>query len=88
MSVGTRGQSASLVSSGILNSALSTWTPVPHTALHHFDEFFKGFIALRDNIARQKAYAHVEHSGSPVIRAMSIFKLSSTSRWALMAARG
>ena len=53
-----------------------------------FGEFSKDFIKLRDYIARQKAYAYVEHFNSSVIGATSMFKLSITSRWALMAARG
>ena len=53
-----------------------------------FGEFSKGFIKLRDYMARQKAYAYVEHFNSSVISATSMFKLSITSRWALMAARG
>ena len=53
-----------------------------------FGEFSKDFIKLRDYIARQKAYAYVEHFNSSIMGAMSMFKLSITSRWALMAARG
>jgi hypothetical protein len=53
-----------------------------------FGEFSKDFIKLRDYIARQKAYAYVEHFNSSVIGATSMFKLSIASRWALMAARG
>ena len=53
-----------------------------------FGEFSKDFIKLRDFIARQKAYAYVEHFNSSITGAMSMFKLSITSRWALMAARG
>ena len=53
-----------------------------------FGEFSKDFIKLRDYIARQRAYAYNEHFNSSVNRAMSMFKLSITSRWALMAARG
>ena len=53
-----------------------------------FDEFSKDLITLRDYIARQKAYAHIENFNSSVERAMSMFKLSITSRWGLMAARG
>ncbi len=53
-----------------------------------FGEFSKDFIKLRNYIARQKAYAYVEHFNSSVIIATSMFKLSVTSRWALMAARG
>ena len=45
-------------------------------------------VKLRDYIARQKAYAYVEHFNSSIHSAMSMFKLSVTSRWALMAARG
>ncbi len=45
-------------------------------------------IYLREFIARVKAYAYNEHFNSPVNMAMSMFKLSITSRWALMAARG
>ena len=48
----------------------------------------KDFIKLRDYIARQKAYAYVEHYNSSVLSATSMFKLSITSRWALIAARG
>ena len=51
-------------------------------------EFSKDFIKLRDYIARQRAYAYNEHFNSSVNMAMSMFKLSTTSRWALMAARG
>ena len=53
-----------------------------------FGEFSKDFIKLRDYIARQRAYAYNEHFNSSVNRAMSMFKRSITSRWALMAARG
>jgi hypothetical protein len=53
-----------------------------------FGEFSKDFIKLRDYAARQKAYACVEHFNSSIISATSMFKLSITSRWALMAARG
>ncbi len=54
----------------------------------HFGEFSKDFIKLRDYIARQRAYAYNEHFNSSINRAVSMFKLSITSRWALMAARG
>jgi hypothetical protein len=53
-----------------------------------FGEFFRDFAELRDYIARQRAYAYNEHFNSSVNMAMSTFKLSITSRWALMAARG
>ncbi len=53
-----------------------------------FGEFSRDFVKLRDYIARQRAYAYNEHFNSSVNRAMSMFKLSITSRWALMAARG
>ncbi len=53
-----------------------------------FGELSKDFIKLRDYIARQRAYAYSEHFNSSATRAMSTFKLSITSRWALMAARG
>jgi hypothetical protein len=43
---------------------------------------------MRDYIARQKACAYNGHFNSSVNMAMSMFKLSITSRWALMAARG
>ncbi len=43
---------------------------------------------MRDYIARQKACAYNEHFNSSVNMAMSMFKLSTTSRWALMAAHG
>ncbi len=45
-----------------------------------FGEFSKDFIKLRDYIARQRAYAYNEHFNSSVNRAMSMFKLSITSR--------
>ncbi len=53
-----------------------------------FGEFSKDFIKLRDYISRQRAYAYNEHFNSSANRAMSMFKLNITSRWALMAARG
>ena len=53
-----------------------------------FGEFSKDFIKLRDYIARQRACAYNERFNSSVNRAMSMFKLSITSRWALIAARG
>jgi hypothetical protein len=43
---------------------------------------------MRDYIAREKAYAYNERLNSSVNMAMSMFKLSITSRWALMAACG
>jgi hypothetical protein len=36
----------------------------------------------------QRAFAYNEHANSSANMAMSLFKLSTTSRWALMAARG
>jgi len=57
-------------------------------AVGRFGEFSKDFIKLRDYIARQKAYAYVENFNSSIHSATSMFKLSITSRWALMAARG
>ncbi len=57
-------------------------------AVGRFGVFSKDFVKLRDYIARQRAYAYNEHINSSVNRAMSMFKLSITSRWALMAARG
>ena len=53
-----------------------------------FGEFSKDLIKLREYIARQRAYAYVEHFNSSITGAMSMFKLSITSRWSLMAARG
>jgi hypothetical protein len=53
-----------------------------------FGEFSRDFVKLRDYIARQRAYAYNDHFNSSVNMAMSLFKLSTTSRWALMAARG
>jgi hypothetical protein len=53
-----------------------------------FGEFSRDFVEMRDYIARQKAYAYNEHFNSSVIMAMSMFKLSITSRWMLMVARG
>ena len=43
---------------------------------------------MRDYIAREKACAYNEHFNSSVNIAMSMFKLSITSRWALMAVCG
>ncbi len=43
---------------------------------------------MRDYITRKKACAYNEHFSSSVNMAMSMFKLSITPRWALMAARG
>ena len=53
-----------------------------------FGEFSRDFVKMRDYIARQKAYACNEHFNSSINMAMSMSKLSITSRWALMAARG
>jgi hypothetical protein len=53
-----------------------------------YGEFSKDFVKMRDYIAREKAYAYNERFNSSVNMALSIFKLSITSRWALMAARG
>ena len=53
-----------------------------------FGEFSRDFVKVRDYISRQKAYAHNEHFSSLVNMAMSMFKLSITPCWALMAARG
>ena len=50
-----------------------------------FCEFPNDFFKLRDYIAREKAYAYNGHFNSSVNKAMSMFKLSITSRWALMA---
>ncbi len=50
-----------------------------------FGEFFEDFVKLRNNIARQRAYAYTEHFNTSVNKAMSMFKLRITSRWALMA---
>ena len=57
-------------------------------AVGRFGEFFRDFAKLRDYIARQRACAYNEHFNSSVNMAMSMFKLSITPRWALMAARG
>ena len=48
----------------------------------------KDFVKQHNNIARQKACAYNEHFKSSVNMAISMFKLSITSRWALVAARG
>ncbi len=53
-----------------------------------FGEFFRYFAKLRDYIYRQRACAYNEHFNSSINRAMSMFKLSITPRWALMAAHG
>jgi hypothetical protein len=47
----------------------------------------KLFVKLRGYSARQRDYAYNRHFNSPVNMAMSMFKLSITSRRALMAAR-
>ena len=47
-----------------------------------------GALCRPEYIARQKAYAYVENFNSSIHSATSMFKLSITSRWALMAARG
>ncbi len=57
-------------------------------AVGRFGEFSKDFAKLRDYIARQRACAYNEHFNSSGNMAMSMFKLSITPRWALMAARG
>ena len=46
-----------------------------------------GIFKMRD-YTREKACAYNEHFNSSVNMAMSMFKLSITSRWALMAVRG
>ena len=51
-----------------------------------FGKFPRDFVKLRDYIARQRAYAHPEHFNFGINRAISMFKLSIASRWALMAA--
>ncbi len=56
-------------------------------AVGRFGEFSRDFVKVRDYISRQKACAYDEHFNSPVNMAMSMFKLSTTSRWAMMAAR-
>ncbi len=56
-------------------------------AVGHLGEFSEDFVKLRDYIARQRAYAYNENFNSSVNMAISMFKLSITSRWALMAAR-
>jgi hypothetical protein len=53
-----------------------------------YGEFSRDFVKMRDYIAREKAYKYNEHFNSSVNMAMSMFKLSITSRWVLMAARG
>jgi hypothetical protein len=53
-----------------------------------FGVFSRDFVKLRDYIARQRAYAYNEHLNLSANIAMSMFKLSIASRWALMAARG
>ena len=61
---------------------------VPALVVGRFGEFSKDFITLRDYISRHKAFAYVEHFSSSINFAMSMFKLSITTRWALMAAHG
>ena len=53
-----------------------------------FGKFSRDFVKVRDYIAREKACAYNEHFNSSVNMAMSMFKLSITPHWALMAARG
>ena len=53
-----------------------------------YGEFSRDFVMMRDYIAREKAYAYNEHFNSSVNMAMSMFKPSITSRWALIVARG
>ena len=53
-----------------------------------YGEFSRDFVKMRNYIASEKAYACNEHFNSSVNMAMSMLKLSITSRWALMAARG
>ncbi len=48
-------------------------------------EFSRDFVKARDYIARQKACAQNGHFNSSANMAMSMFKLSTTPRWALMA---
>ncbi len=74
---------------------LGIFTPCPACWLSADTEgpFFgkkitKDFVKMRDYISRQKACAYNEHFNSSVNMAMSMFKLSTTSRWALIAARG
>ena len=67
---------------------LMSYGPYIALVVGRFGEFSKGFVTLRDYIARHKAYAYVEHFNSSINFAMSMFKLSITTRWALMAARG
>ncbi len=45
-----------------------------------FGEFPKDFVKLRDYVARQRAYAYNGRFSSSVNIAMSVFKLSTTSR--------
>ena len=52
-----------------------------------FGVFSRDFDKERDYIDRRKACACNEHFNSSVNMAMSMFKLSTTSRWAMMAAR-
>ena len=50
-----------------------------------YGEFSRDFVKVRDYIARQKTYAYNGHFNSSVNMAMSMSKLSITSRWALIA---
>ncbi len=50
-------------------------------AVGRFGEFSREFVNLRDCIARQRAYAYIDHFNSWVNRAMSMFQLNITSRW-------
>ncbi len=46
------------------------------------------FVKVGDYISRQMASAYNGHFSSSINMAMSMFKLSITPRWVLMAARG
>ena len=53
-----------------------------------YGEFSRDFVKMRDYIAREKAYAYNGLFNPSVNIAISMIKLSITSRWALLAARG
>jgi hypothetical protein len=53
-----------------------------------FGEFSRDSVKVCDYTAHQKACTYNGHFNSSVNMAMSMFKLSITPRWALMAARG
>ena len=67
---------------------LMSYGPYVALVVGRLGEFSKDFATLRDYTARHKAYENVEHFDPTTNFAMSMSKLSITTRWALMTARG